>query len=60
MLVLEGLVGLHRTVQHQLLQHGQAVFGGFQCLPVSGVQKLVAILVLLQEEMSTCPSIPPE
>ena len=60
MLVLEVLVGLHRTIQRWLLQHGQPVFGGFQCLPVSGVLKLVAILVLLQEGMSTCPSIPPE
>ena len=48
MLVLEALVGLHRTVQLQLLQHGQPVFGGFQCPPVNGVQKLVAVLVLLQ------------
>lgn len=48
MLVLEGLVGLHRTIQLQFLQHGQPIFGGFQRPLVNGVQKLAAILVLLR------------
>ena len=48
MLILEGLVGLHRTVQLQLLQRGQPIFGGFRRPPVNGVQKLAAILALLQ------------
>ena len=47
MLILEGLVGLHRTVQLQLLQRGQPIFGGFRCPPVNGIQKLAAILALL-------------
>jgi len=38
--------------------HGVCFFGGFQHLLSMAVQQLVVILVLSQEEMSTCPSTP--
>ena len=40
-------------------QHGESVFGGFQCLPVDGYSTASVIVVLSQEEKSTHSSTLP-
>ena len=41
-----------------VFEYGVYFFGGFQCPPVMVAQQLVAISVLLQEEMRTRPTPP--